>query len=123
MRFISNNYTAAYRNVPEIMSTIRGIVDNETCDNVERIFITGCPNIIAGHSTHTNFMEYKDYGNHKSVLKNPELIKKALNKEDKLNNAMPFPGWIARLCPNLFLSPNGIIIVPGKMIGYHGMAA
>ena len=31
-----------------------------------------------------------------------------------INNAMPFPCWIARLCPNLFLTPNGIIIIPGK---------
>ena len=116
MRFLSNNYTAAYRNVPEIMNNIRGIVDKNTCDDIERIFTTGCPNKIAGHSSHKNFMDYKNYGNHKSVLKNPQLIKKALNKEDKLNHAMPFPCWIARLCPNLFLTPNGIIIKPGKMI-------
>ena len=67
MRFLSNNYTAVYRNVPEIMNNIRGIVDKKTCDDVERIFTSGCPNKIAGHSSHKHFMDYKNYGNHKSV--------------------------------------------------------
>ena len=41
--FLSNNYNAAYRNVPEIMNNIRGIVDKDTCDDVEMIFTSGCP--------------------------------------------------------------------------------
>ena len=77
MRFLSNNYTAAYRNVPEIMNNIRGIVDKNTCDDIERIFTTGCPNKIAGHSSHKNFMDYKNYGNHKSVLKKPRAYQKS----------------------------------------------
>ena len=113
MRFLSNNYTADYRNVPEIMNNIRGIVDKDTCDDVERNFTSGCPNKSSGHISHRNCMDYKNYGNHKSVLKKTDLIKKSLNKEDKLNHAMPFPCWIARLCPNIFLISNGIIIKPG----------
>ena len=96
------------------MNNIRGIVDNDTCDDVERIFTSGCPYKIAGHSSHKKFMDYKNYGNQKSVLKNPELIKKSLNKEDKINHAIPFPCWIARLCPHLFITLNGIIIKAGE---------
>ena len=58
MRFLNNNYAAAYRNVPEIMNAIRGIVCKETCDNLERIFTTCCPHIIAGHNTVKNLMDY-----------------------------------------------------------------
>ena len=85
MRFLGNNYTAAYRNVPEIMNTIRGVVDTETYNNVERIFTTGFQSKIYGHGSHKINMDYKKYGNHKSLLNNPALIKTSLNKEDKLN--------------------------------------
>ena len=69
MRFLSNTYIAAYRNVPGIMNNIRGIIDKETCDHVEGIFKTCFPTNIDGHRSCTIFMNYKNYGNKKSVLK------------------------------------------------------
>ena len=115
MRFVGNNYTAAYRNVPRTMQYLHeGNVSEDVCRDVERIFTVGCPSYAKGHFSRENFLQYKQYGNHKSVQKGRDLIKKAVNKEDKLNFAMPFPCWIARLVPHLHLTPNGIVVKPGK---------
>ena len=83
-------------------------------NDVERIFTTGCPAYVLGHFSRETFLQYKEYRNHSTVLKNPGLIKKAINKEDNLNFVMPFPCWIARLIPHLHLTPNGIVVKPGK---------
>ena len=114
MQFVGNNYTTSYRNVPEIMQTLHGVVDESVCKDIHRILTTGCPNHAYGHSTRENFLKYIIYGNHKLVLKNPDLIRKAINKEDRLNYAMPFPCWIIHFIPNLHVTPSGIVIKPGK---------
>ena len=69
---------------------------------------------MSGHSTRENFLNYYDYGNHDSVDKNPELIRKALNKEHKHKYVMAFPGWIARFIPHLHVTPQGLLIKPKK---------
>lgn len=115
MRFVGNNYTAAYCNVPQIIKYLHeGHVREDVCRDVERIFTIGYPLHAKGHFSRNNFLQYKQYRNHKSVQKDPVLIRKAVNKEDKLNFAMPFPCWIARLVPHLYLTPNSIVVKPSK---------
>ena len=58
MRYIGNNYTAKYRDVPTIMNTIRGILDDRVCNDVHRIITTGCPAKVSGHSRRENFLTY-----------------------------------------------------------------
>ena len=35
-------------------------------------------------------------------------------KENKHAYVMPFPSWIVRFIPNLHLTPQGLVIKPGK---------
>ena len=96
------------------MSQIRGIAPDEVCDNVEKLLKVGAPHEMHGHSTYDNFRAYKDYGNHKSILLKPEKIKKVMNKENKYCYAMAFPSWIARFIPHMHLTPQGLVVKPGK---------
>ena len=60
MRFVGNNYTAAYRNVPKIMQYLHdGNVSEDVCKDVERIFTVGCPSYAKGHFSRNNFLQYK----------------------------------------------------------------
>lgn len=114
MRYAGENYTGEFRNIEYIMSQIRGIAPDEICDNVEKLLKVGAPHEMYGHSTYENFKTYKDYGNHKSILLKPEKIKKVMNKENKYCYAMAFPAWIARFVPNMHLTPQGLVVKPGK---------
>ena len=68
MRFVVNNYTGAYRDVPQTMKYLYDSnVSEDVCSNVERIFTTGCPAYVSGHFSRENFLQYKAYGNHKIV--------------------------------------------------------
>jgi len=74
----------------------------------------GAPTKISGHSTTKNFWDYKRYGNHASILSKPDLVEKALNKEERNNYAFPLPSWMARFLYHFHLSPEGIIVKEGK---------
>ena len=114
MRYAGDNYTGEFRDVDYIMSQIKGIAPDEICDNVKKLLTTGAPHEMHGHSTHENFTTYKEYGNHKSILLKPEKIKKVMHKENKYCYAMAFPSWIARFVPNMHLTPQGLVVKPGK---------
>ena len=114
MRFAGNNYTAEYRDVPTLMKKLDGIAPDYLKKQIKDLFEIGAPTKMMGHSSRENFKRYYDYGNHASVLKNPELIEKALNKEHKYKYVMCFPGWISRFVPHLHVTPQGIVIKPGK---------
>ena len=114
MRYAGGNYTGKFRNVEYILSQIKGIAPDEIYNNVEKLLKIGAPHEINGHSTFENFMTYKNYGNHASILKKPEKIEKVMNKEHRYDYAIALPSWIARFIPNMHLTPQGLVIKPGK---------
>jgi len=114
IRFCGNNYTNEHLHVPSIMTNLKHIVPTHIYDYVYRALTTGAPTKINGHSSHGNFLDYKRYGNHVSITSRPDLVEKSLNKEERNSYALPFPSWLARFIPHLHLSPEGIIIKPGK---------
>ena len=114
IRFLGRNYIAAHRKAPALIEKIRGIVPEETIEHMRKLFTTGAPMKMNGHSDRNNFLNYYDYGNHDSVDKNPGLIVKALNKEHKHKYVMAFPGWISRFVPHLHITPQGLLIKPKK---------
>ena len=114
MRYVGNNYTAEYRDVPTLLKKLEDIAPDYLKKQIKDLFEVGAPTKIMGHSSRENFLRYYDYGNHASVLKTPDLIKKALNKEHKYKYVMCFPGWISRFVPHLHATPQGIVIKPGK---------
>ena len=114
IRYCGGTYTGAFRDVKKIISNLQGIVPTRLLQEIKRLYTVGAPRFFSGHSTKENFWMYKRYGNHASITKKPTLIEKALVKEDKHRFALPFPGWLARFIPNLHLTPEGLIVKPGK---------
>jgi len=114
IRYCGNNYTNEHLNVPSIIRKLQNIVPQNIINYVHRALTTGAPTTIQGHSSHANFLDYKRYGNHVSITSRPDLVETSLNKEERNSYALPFPSWLSRFVPHLHLSPEGIIIKPGK---------
>jgi len=79
-----------------------------------RALHTGTPSKFHGHSSSKTFWDYKKYKNHESITSRPDLVKKALNKEEHNNFILPLPAWLAQFIPSLHLSSEGIIIKERK---------
>ena len=114
MRYVGNNYTAAYRNVPEIISRIRPMVDPYLIEHFERVMLCGCPTKFVAESSRENAMLYWRQGNNPSINKNLEKVLHTMNKEDKNNFVIPMPSWLARFVPHLFFTPQHNLVKSGK---------
>ena len=114
VRYCGNNYTNAHIDVPNLIQKIKNIVPTNILHYVEKRLTIGAPSFIRGHNTRSNFLDYYQYGNHTTIDKNQKLVAKALIKEDKYNFFLPFPSWMTRFFYNLHLSPEGLVIKPGK---------
>ena len=55
-----------------------------------------------------------EYGNHGSIVKHIRKVMKTITKETNKCYCIPFPQWIKRYCPNLHLTPQGLVVQPGK---------
>jgi len=114
VRFLGNNYTNEHIHPTTLARRLRNKVPDDIIKYVIRALTVGAPTKISGHSTNKNFWEYKRYGNHASILSKPDLVEKALNKEERNNYAFPLPSWMARFLYHFHLSPEGIITKEGK---------
>lgn len=114
MRFLGQEHVAAHRDPDVILSRVQGLIPEKVYDEFERILRLGCPARFNGHGTRQQFLRYRNYGNHKSLSQNPEAFRKAMNKEDKRNYVLTFPSFLADFIPDLWLTPNGLLRIPGK---------
>jgi hypothetical protein len=74
----------------------------------------GAPAKFNEHGTRQQFLKYHDYGNHKSLTSNPTAFQQAMNKEDKRNYVLTFPAYLKDYILDLWLTPNGLVQIPGK---------
>ena len=114
VRFLGNNYTNGHLNPTTLARRLHHKVPGDIIKYIIRALTIGAPSKISGHSTTKNFWDYKRYGNHASILSKPNLVHKAMNKEERNNYAFPLPSWMARFLYNFHLSPEGIIVKEGK---------
>jgi len=114
IHFLGNNYTNEHLDPHAIAKKLSNIAPPHNVAYVLRALLTGAPSRFHGHSSFQNFSDYKLYGNHASITSRPDLVAKALNKEERNNFIIPLPSWLSRFIPNLHLSPEGIIVKEGK---------
>jgi len=114
IRFCGNNYTNTHIDLQQLRANLQNIVPDNIICYVIRALTVGAPSFINGHNSRKNFLDYYRYGNHHTITKNPSLVAKALIKEDKYNFFLPFPSWVVRFLYHLHLSPEGLVVKPGK---------
>ena len=115
IRYTGGNYTSAHTDIKSIVSRLQDLGFNpEVLAHLYRSRTVGCPAYFNAESTHDNFMAFLHYGNHSTIKQHTSVVLKAMNKEVKHCHAIPFPRWIARFCPNLHLTPQGILLKQAK---------
>ncbi len=114
MRFLGGNYTAAYRNVDNIIKQILPYVDPNLLRHYCGVMTTGCLIVFNAKCLRKNFMTYWTHGNNPSIAKKLAAVMKTMNKEERNIFVIPIPAWIARFTPHIFLTPQHNLIKDGK---------
>jgi hypothetical protein len=66
---------------------------------MKRILLDGCPAELTFNEPLSNKMEMISSGNSKSFNKNPAIIKKKMNKDDRYSHVIPLDILICLLSP------------------------
>jgi hypothetical protein len=77
-------------------------------DKIRRILEYGCPAKFNEEGTHQEFAEMLAYGNHPSLTKHVEKVMKTMNKEDRKDQVLTFPVWLAQFIQHLMTIPQGL---------------
>ncbi len=78
------------------------------------ILLDGCPAELTFEEPLSNKMEMILRGNSKSFNKNPEIVKKTMNKEDRYSHVVPLDILICLLSPYLRRTMQTIVLKKGK---------
>ena len=115
IRFLGNNYTAAYRDIPAIVASLRthGIAEALIADYA-RVMTVGCPNHFNANTSRANALLYWRKGNHPSIRAKIDQVMTTMNKEERNNYVVHVPCWLWRFVPHCFITPQHILEKPGK---------
>ena len=115
VRFLGNNYTGAYRNITSITTQLKHLGLHESLiAQYTRVMTMGCPNHFTGSTTRANALLYWRNGNHTSISSRLDQVMVTMNKEERNNYVLHVPHWIWRFVPHCFVTPQHILIKPGK---------
>jgi hypothetical protein len=81
IHYIQGELTASHRDIDNALSQLRPLVDLGTFsqtdyDDLARTFTLGCPNKFRIELSAVQKRAYMEYGNHPSLMANPDKIKK-----------------------------------------------
>jgi hypothetical protein len=106
--FMGGPHRAWYRDVPAIVTELRGKVEDEVVDELERIFTYGIPRFCNATSTKDNFQAYFAYGNHQSYDKSPAKSRAALAKDHRKGYVICFDQRLISFVLNCHMTPQGM---------------
>eukprot|EP00957_Ditylum_brightwellii_P078477 5967106-Ditylum_brightwellii.AAC.1 len=76
------------------MKQLRSILSAHELEDLERVFRVGSHNKLVATSSRENVLTYWWYGNHSTLEKNMEKLRKVMNKEDRNCYLAPLPCWM-----------------------------
>jgi hypothetical protein len=83
-------------------------------NHIEPILLDGCPAELKFTEPLSNKLEMIRRGNSKSFNDHPELVKKAMNKEDRYSHLVPIDEDICRVSAYLHHTTQTVVMKPGK---------
>ena len=87
----------------------RACVDEDIVTDLRRIFVYGCPGYVNATGSDKNFHDYLAYGNHATVLEDPEKTKKAVAKDVVRQYSLAANPSLLYFLYNCHLNPIGLI--------------
>jgi hypothetical protein len=113
--FLGNNYTGTYCDIPLIINSLRshGMAES-LISHYSRVMTVGCPNHLNASTSRDNTLLYWRKGNHPSIRAKIDQVMTTMNKEERNNYVIHIPHWLWRFVPHCFITPQHILMKPGK---------
>jgi hypothetical protein len=114
VQWMGGEYTGYHRDVKKTLIAVRPHITVEDYNHIEQILLDGCPVELKFTEPLSNKLEMILCGNSKSFNDHPELIKKAMNKEDCYSHLVPIDVDICSVSAYLCHTIQTVVMKPGK---------
>jgi hypothetical protein len=111
---MGGEYTEYHCDVKKTLIAVHPYVTDEDYNHMERILLDGCPVELKFMEPLSNKLEMIRRGNSKSFNDHPELVKKAMNKEDRYSHLVPIDVDICRASTYRRHTIQTVVMKPGK---------
>jgi hypothetical protein len=89
VRWLGGEYTGHYRDVQTTLDAVESHIMPRDFEHMKRILLDGCPAELMFIEPLDNKLAMLKCGNLKTFKDNPNLVKKAMNKEDQYSHLVP----------------------------------
>ena len=89
VRTMGGYYTGAWRNVDAVLKNVPPVVTETDYQHIKRILTTRCPPVLKFEEPLVNKLKMMKRDNQKSVMDNPNLAEKIINKEYRYSRTIP----------------------------------
>ena len=113
-RYIGGEILGEWRDKDAILAAVDPYVSPEDRDHIERILNLQTPAEFSWEEPAQNKMDFLKRGNSPSFNAHPEVVDKALNKEERNHHLMPFPGFVCRFASSARHVSQALLMKAGK---------
>ncbi len=114
VQWMGGEYTGYHRDVQRTLAAVRLYITAEDYNHIEQILLDGCPAELMFTEPLNNKLKMIRRGNSKSFNDNPNLVRKAMNKEDQYSHLVPINEDICRVSAYLHHDNQAVVMKLGK---------
>jgi hypothetical protein len=108
VRWIGGPHVGAHRDLSTILPMAKKACDEQSYQDLVRIFAQGAPTHINAECSQANYRAYRDYGNHKSFDDTTGIVTKTLLKDVKRGCALMLDPLVLDFLENTKTTPHSI---------------
>jgi hypothetical protein len=112
--YIKGEYVGKSRDSDTILASVSPYINNKDCQHIKRIINQGCPSQLDFEEEYKNKHAVLRKGDQHTFLQYPEVTSKAMNKEERNSQVLPFKEWLVYFLPHCQATPQGICKKYGK---------
>ena len=114
VRYLGGEYTASWRNIPEILAAAEPYLSDEVYNHLHRVLTTGCPANFNWNEPASNKRRAIAIGNLPSVSQYEEIAQATVTKEVRNSHLLPLARWICTCSAHARHTPQNILVKQGK---------
>ncbi len=114
VRWMGGEYTGYHRDIQRTSAAVPPYITAKDCNHNEQILLDACPAELMFTEPLDNKLKMIRQRNSKSFNDNPDLVRKAINKEDLYSHLVPIDEDICRASAYLCHTIQTVIMKPGK---------
>jgi hypothetical protein len=114
VQWMGGEYTGYHHDIQRTLAAVRPYITAEDYNHIEQILLDGCPAELMFTEPLDNKLKMIRQGNLKSFNDNPNLVRKAMNKEDQYSHLVPINEDICRASTYLCHTIQMVVMKLGK---------